>query len=70
MIGHGAVRFFDGQRDSGFITPDDGAEEVFFHCSAIEAQADHRTVSTGQAVTFLAERAPGGLRETRVEAVV
>ena len=68
MIKHGEVKWFSGEKGYGFITPDDGTEDVFFHHSCIEGESGYRALSEGQAVTFSAERGPKGLRATRVEA--
>ena len=68
MIKHGEVRWFSEQKGYGFITPDDGTEDVFVHHSVIGGEG-YRTLGEGQAVTFSAERGPKGLRATQVQAV-
>ena len=47
----GKVKFFNATRGFGFITPDDGAKDVFVHVSAIE-QAGLFGLREGQKVTF------------------
>jgi CspA family cold shock protein len=47
----GTVKFFNGQKGYGFIQPDDGAQDVFVHVSAVEA-AGLYTLSEGQKVSF------------------
>ncbi|TIX75660.1 MAG: cold-shock protein, partial [Mesorhizobium sp.] len=51
MAQTGTVKFFNATKGFGFITPDDGAKDVFVHISAIEASG-LRTLVDGQKVTF------------------
>ncbi|HLU64555.1 MAG TPA: cold-shock protein [Protaetiibacter sp.] len=47
----GTVKWFNAEKGFGFITPDDGAQDVFAHYSAIEAKG-YRTLEEGQRVEF------------------
>jgi len=47
----GTVKFFNGQKGYGFIQPDDGAQDVFVHATAVEA-AGLYTLSEGQKLSF------------------
>lgn len=51
MSQSGTVKFFNTTKGFGFITPDDGAKDVFVHISAVEASG-LRTLTDGQKVTF------------------
>ena len=46
---NGKIKMFNGDKGFGFIKPDDGGNEVFFHVSALR-EGDEITV--GNAVTF------------------
>lgn len=50
----GTVKFFNGAKGFGFITPEDGSKDVFVHASAIE-RAGLRTLNEGDRVTFVLE---------------
>jgi CspA family cold shock protein len=50
----GTVKFFNGAKGFGFITPDDGSKDVFVHASAVEA-AGLRGLVDGEKVTFVLE---------------
>ena len=48
----GMVKFFNGQKGYGFITPDDGSKDVFVHVSALEKAGITSGVQEGQIVDF------------------
>ena len=45
----GVVRWFDAKKGYGFITPDEGNEDIFVHFSAIQ-MTGYRKLDEGQAV--------------------
>ena len=47
----GTVKFFNTAKGFGFIQPEDGANDVFVHISAVE-QAGLGTLTEGQRVSF------------------
>ncbi len=49
----GIVKFFNGQKGYGFITPpDDGSKDVFLHASALAKAGITKEVQEGQIVDF------------------
>jgi CspA family cold shock protein len=64
ILAEGTVRFFDSQRNFGFIVVDDGTE-VFVHGSAVTGGAG-RVPREGQRATFEVEDDPKGKRATQV----
>ena len=55
----GTVHFFDKKKGYGFITPDEGNEDVFVHFSALVGSG-FKTLEEGQAVSYdLTEGARG-----------
>ncbi|MCR4269126.1 cold-shock protein [Nitratireductor sp. ZSWI3] len=51
MAQTGTVKFFNSSKGFGFITPDDGAKDVFVHISAVE-RSGMTTLTDGQKVSF------------------
>ena len=47
----GTVHFFDKKKGYGFITPDEGNEDVFVHFSALVGSG-FKTLEEGQCVEF------------------
>ncbi|MGY1814700.1 cold-shock protein [Blastococcus sp. SYSU D00820] len=46
------MQWFDAAKGFGFITPDDGGDDVFVHFSEIEDDGGYRELQEGQRVAF------------------
>ena len=47
----GTVKWFNDSKGFGFITPDDGGDDLFAHFSAI-VEAGYKSLKEGQRVSF------------------
>ncbi|GAN79107.1 cold-shock protein [Acidocella aminolytica] len=47
----GTVKFFNATKGYGFISPEEGGQDVFVHISAVE-RAGMRSLNEGQKVKF------------------
>lgn len=47
----GTVKWFNSEKGYGFISNDDGGEDVFVHFSAIQSDG-YKTLSEGQKVSY------------------
>ncbi len=56
----GVVKWFNSQKGYGFISPDDGSEDVFAHYRNIVGSG-HRNLEEGQHVEFFIEEGDKGL---------
>jgi CspA family cold shock protein len=50
-MAQGTVKWFNGEKGFGFITPDGGEADVFVHFSAIQADG-YRSLDENQRVEF------------------
>ena len=50
-MARGTVKWFDEDKGYGFITPDDGGEDLFVHYSAIEGSG-FRSLEEGARVSY------------------
>ncbi|MGD2174970.1 MAG: cold shock domain-containing protein [Candidatus Brocadiaceae bacterium] len=61
----GKVKWFSDRKGYGFITREDGGQDVFVHHSAIEG-VGFKTLSENEAVEFDVEQGPKGPRAVNV----
>jgi len=58
--GNGTVAWFKAEKGFGFITPDDGGEDVFVHFREIADTGGFRTLSEGQRVHYRVDQTDRG----------
>jgi len=63
----GIVKWFNDAKGFGFITPDEGGEDLFAHFSAIHMDG-FKTLKEGQRVSFDVTTGPKGKQAANIQA--
>lgn len=66
MAALGTVKWFNDTKGFGFITPDDGGEDLFAHFAAIN-MAGFKTLKEGQRVSFEVAQGPKGKQASNIQ---
>ncbi|HCA26906.1 MAG TPA: cold-shock protein [Betaproteobacteria bacterium] len=64
----GTVKWFNDSKGFGFITPDDGGDDLFAHFSAI-VSTGFKTLKEGQRVSFEITQGPKGKQASNIQPV-
>jgi CspA family cold shock protein len=67
IVSRGKVKWFDAKKGFGFITPDDGGEDLFVHFSNIESDG-FKSLTEGQEVEYTVGQGRKGPQATEVKA--
>jgi cold shock protein len=65
-MAQGTVKWFNAEKGFGFITPDEGGQDLFVHHSAIQSKG-FRSLEENQRVSFEVGQGQKGPQATNVE---
>ena len=63
-MNNGTVKWFNSEKGFGFITNNDGSEDVFVHFSSIQSDG-YKALNEGDSVMFDTEQDPKDSRKLR-----
>lgn len=67
-MSNGTVKWFNDEKGFGFITPDDGGDDLFVHFKAIQGSG-FKSLKEGQKVTYEAVKGQKGMQAENVQPV-
>jgi CspA family cold shock protein len=65
-VATGTVKWFNDSKGYGFITPDNGGDDLFAHFSAMTMQG-FKTLKEGQKVSFEVTTGPKGKQASNIQ---
>ena len=66
IMATGTVKWFNDAKGFGFITPDDGSEDLFAHFSAI-TMSGFKSLKEGEKVSFEVLQGPKGKQASNIQ---
>ncbi|KAF0811618.1 Cold shock-like protein CspE [Andreprevotia sp. IGB-42] len=66
-MANGTVKWFNDSKGFGFITPDEGGDDLFAHFSQIQSNG-FKSLAEGQRVTFDVTTGPKGKQASNIKA--